>query len=84
MAILVWYDTSGSLRPTKGTWFRRSNRVEPSSVDEDVLKEANEASESDDLLRVLNVSKTFGNNMVVDDVSLGVSRDTIFALLGLN
>jgi ABC-type multidrug transport system ATPase subunit len=83
MAILVWHDTSGSLRPTQG-WFRRSNNSGPTNTEEDVLKEANEASASDDLLRVLNVSKTFGKNKVVDNVSLGVSQDTIFALLGPN
>ncbi|KAJ3722293.1 P-loop containing nucleoside triphosphate hydrolase protein [Lentinula raphanica] len=87
MAILVWYDSSGSLRPSQG-WlhlFRKSNSgPERSAAGEDVLKEAKEVSASDDLLRVLNVSKTFGKNKVVDNVSLGVSRDTIFALLGPN
>lgn len=83
MAILVWYDTAGSIRPTQG-WFRRSSKAEPPRTEKDVLKEANEAEASDDFLRVLNVSKTFGNNKVVDDVSLGVSQDTIFALLGPN
>ncbi|KAF9067262.1 P-loop containing nucleoside triphosphate hydrolase protein [Rhodocollybia butyracea] len=85
MAILVWYDSAGSLRPAQG-WLRRSSKskLEPSTTGEDVLKEASEASASDDLLRVLDVSKTFGNNKVVDRVSLTVSRDTIFALLGPN
>ncbi|KIK71569.1 hypothetical protein GYMLUDRAFT_33772 [Collybiopsis luxurians FD-317 M1] len=84
MTILVLYDTSGSLRHARG-WFKRSSKpgFEP-STGEDVLKEANEASASDDLLRVLNVSKTFDNNKVVDNVSLAVSQDTIFALLGPN
>ncbi|KAJ3806238.1 hypothetical protein F5876DRAFT_91149 [Lentinula aff. lateritia] len=87
MAILVWYDSSGSLRPTQGwlRFFRGSGKqVEAPTTGEDVLKEAKDASASDDLLRVLNVSKTFGKNKVVDNVSLGVSRDTIFALLGPN
>lgn len=87
MAILVWYDSSGSLRPAQGwlRFFRGSGKqVETPTTGEDVLKEAKDASASDDLLRVLNVSKTFGKNKVVDNVSLGVSRDTIFALLGPN
>jgi ABC-type multidrug transport system ATPase subunit len=85
MAILVWYDTAGSLRPAQG-WLRRSSKsnLEPSTIGEDVLKEASEASASDDLLRVLDVSKTFGKDKVVDRVSIAVSRDTIFALLGSN
>ncbi|KAJ3739785.1 hypothetical protein DFH05DRAFT_1530053 [Lentinula detonsa] len=88
MTILVWYDSSGSLRPAQGwlrfLWRSGSSGLKPSTTGEDVLKEAKEASASDDLLRVVNVSKTFGNNKVVDNVSLGVSRDTIFALLGPN
>lgn len=84
MAILVWYDSSGSLRPVQG-WFRKSKSgLDRSTTGEDVLKEATEASASDDLLRVLNVSKTFSNNKVVDRVSLGVSADNIFCLLGPN
>ncbi|KAF5377145.1 hypothetical protein D9757_008793 [Collybiopsis confluens] len=84
MAVLVLYDTSGSLSPARA-WFRRSKRSElKADTDEDVLKEATEASTSDDLLRVLGVSKTFDSNRVVDNVSFAVSRDTIFALLGPN
>ncbi|KAJ4470921.1 hypothetical protein J3R30DRAFT_3710877 [Lentinula aciculospora] len=87
MTILVWHDSSGSLRPTQGWlhFFQRSSKpIESSTAGEDVLKEEKDASVSDDLLRVLNVSKTFGKNQVVDNVSLAVSRDTIFVLLGPN
>lgn len=52
----------------------------------DVQDEAKVVGQSDDPLRVLHVSKTFGvgrgANKVVDDVSLGVGEDMIFALLG--
>ena len=55
------------------------------SSKDDVEKEAIAVADSDDILRVLDVEKTFGgDNKVVDDVSFGVSRDTIFALLGPN
>ena len=50
----------------------------------DVAAEAEAALSSDDLLRVLDATKTFHGNKVVDDVSLVVSRDTVFALLGPN
>lgn len=50
----------------------------------DIAAEAIHAAGSSDLLRVLGVSKTFGKKRVVDDVSLSVSRDTVFALLGPN
>ncbi|KAJ7360966.1 hypothetical protein DFH08DRAFT_1074070 [Mycena albidolilacea] len=84
LAFLVWVD-SGSVLPQR---FRKRANVSASEVDrpvkEDVALEAHSAAQSDDPLRVLNVTKTFGSNNVVDDVSFGASRDTIFCLLGPN
>ncbi|KAL0575023.1 hypothetical protein V5O48_006952 [Marasmius crinis-equi] len=81
--VLVWYN-SGTIRPR----FTRKTRGNPMpdgiSEKEDVKDEAEYVSSSTDLLRVLNVSKAFDGKRVVDDVSLGVSRDSIFALLGPN
>jgi ATP-binding cassette, subfamily A (ABC1), member 3 len=37
-----------------------------------------------DLLRVLHVTKAFGNDIVVDDVSLGLGDGEVLALLGPN
>lgn len=85
LAILVWVD-SGSRTPR-----RLGVRKQPSSgtgtassSKEDVIAAAEAVTGSDDLLRVINISKKFNGNQVVDDVSLGVSKDTIFALLGPN
>ena len=52
----------------------------------DVDDEAEKVTNSADALRVLSVVKAFGSadNRVVDNVSFGVSQDTIFALLGPN
>ena len=51
----------------------------------DVRAEEERVRNSSDALRVLGVSKTFrGAGTVVDSVSFGVARDTIFALLGPN
>lgn len=83
-SILVWFD-SGSTLP------RRLSKLRPvtngSSADQfkqDVAEEAQSVAHSNDLLRVLQVTKTFGRNTVVEDVSFGVSRDTVFAMLGPN
>ncbi|THU78042.1 P-loop containing nucleoside triphosphate hydrolase protein, partial [Dendrothele bispora CBS 962.96] len=85
LAALTSYDSSGSLRSRLFRSTTPANKaVDPSSSEEDVLQEAEATTKSDDLLRVLGVSKTFGRNRVVDDVSFGVSKDTIFALLGPN
>ena len=81
----MWAD-SGSrvprrLHPRKG--ISSGSGTAPSSQ-EDVIAAADAVSKSDDLLRVLNVSKVYNGSKVVDDVSLGVPRDTLFALLGPN
>ncbi|KAI3622160.1 nod factor export atp-binding protein i [Moniliophthora roreri] len=82
LAVLVWYD-SGSRRPRL---FKKNTTSKQEGLTEkrDVLQEADAVSSSDDLLRILNVSKSFDGNRVVDDISLGVSRDAICALLGPN
>ncbi|KAI0658358.1 P-loop containing nucleoside triphosphate hydrolase protein [Cubamyces menziesii] len=97
-AILVWVD-SGSLlprkitRPHKRVASPQSDAVDDSAAalpgkvaGKDVDDEAAVVSDSADALRVLNVVKAFGkaSNRVVDNVSFGVSQDTIFALLGPN
>ncbi|KAF7340910.1 hypothetical protein MSAN_02075900 [Mycena sanguinolenta] len=83
-AFLIWVD-SGSVLPRR---LRKRATVSSSEADrpvkEDVALEARSAAQSDDPLRVLNVTKTFGSNTVVDDVSFGASRNTIFCLLGPN
>ena len=92
--VLVWVD-SGSVIVRKLSQFRKQSAsrsgVAAGSEDEkadvkDVDDEAAKVTESNDALRVMNVVKAFGSvtNRVVDNVSFGVSQDTIFALLGPN
>ncbi|KAF7307603.1 hypothetical protein MIND_00555500 [Mycena indigotica] len=87
LGILVWVD-SGSLFPRRFKKQHSRSTITNSEtnrpVKEDVILEAQAAAGSNDLLRVLNVSKTFGKNTVVDDVSFGVSKDTVFCMLGPN
>ncbi|GLB44403.1 putative ABC-2 family transporter protein [Lyophyllum shimeji] len=82
LAILVWAD-SGSLGPWRRL-FRRKYVDDREKIHDDVAAEAKEVSSSNDVLRVLGVSKSYDGSRVVDDVSFGVSRDTIFAMLGPN
>uniref|UniRef100_A0A8H8CNN7 ABC transporter domain-containing protein n=1 Tax=Psilocybe cubensis TaxID=181762 RepID=A0A8H8CNN7_PSICU len=86
LAILVWVD-SGTRTPRRLRARKLpsgSGTPSSSASKEDVMAAAEAVAGSDDLLRVVNISKKFGQNQVVDDVSLGVSKDTIFALLGPN
>lgn len=90
-AFLVYVD-SGSVLPRWLQLTRPPSREARASDDvspiaSDVMNEttAVEAS-STDPLRVLHVTKTFNRSAVkaVDDVSFGVSQDTVFAMLGPN
>lgn len=81
--ILVWVDSGSRVRwrrtslATKGVITEKTSR-------EDVTTAATEVADSDDILRVIGISKSYSGKQVLDDVSLGVSKDTIFALLGPN
>lgn len=90
--ILVWVD-SGSVLPRRFSSSRKRPHSRNADVSaargvgrKDVDDEAAAVASSSDALRVLNVVKAFGSsdNRVVDNVSFGVSQDTIFALLGPN
>ncbi|KAJ7083357.1 hypothetical protein B0H15DRAFT_911901 [Mycena belliarum] len=85
LGVLVRAD-SGTVLPQR---FRKRSKVAATAevirpVKDDVALEARSAAQPHNLLRVLNVSKTFGSKTVVDDVSFGVSRNTVFCLLGPN
>ncbi|KAI0327697.1 P-loop containing nucleoside triphosphate hydrolase protein [Cubamyces sp. BRFM 1775] len=85
--ILVWVDSGAAWKPklpSRHTLRRTPSTVPLTRLRADVSKEMEEVGRSGDALRVLNVSKTFGSNTVVDSVSFGVPQNTIFALLGPN
>ncbi|KAK1579832.1 ABC transporter [Colletotrichum navitas] len=86
--ILLWAD-SGSV----GTSVRRllhrryhDETEDANSSDEEVTKEVARVTtqSSDDGLRVIHLTKTFGKNTAVDNVSFGIQRSQVFALLGPN
>jgi ABC-type multidrug transport system ATPase subunit len=55
-----------------------------SSRDPGAVDDAAHLSSSNDGLRVLNISKTFGSNKAVNDISFGILPSEKFALLGPN
>jgi len=68
-----------------------SREIHTATEDSDMAKDVFEETESvekstSDFLRVLHVSKTFkgSDTKAVDDVSFGVAKDTVFAMLGPN
>ncbi|KAL7629619.1 hypothetical protein AAE478_001141 [Parahypoxylon ruwenzoriense] len=89
-SLLLWLE-GGSF-----AWLRKPKPLPPAPSDIEVktlsssgrpdvdAETARVAASESDLLRVLHVSKKFGSNVAVDDVSLGLQEGEILALLGPN
>ena len=81
---LVWWDSKSSL----GSLLRHRVKVQDSeqvaAIDDEISAEVRRVMEStDDGLRVLHVSKSYGETHAVQDVTFGVKRKgEVFALLG--
>lgn len=83
--VLLWWD-SGSIWAKIRRKKYRSEHVEEAEAQEDeIAAEVRRVNASpDDGLRVLHVTKAFGRNVAVQDVTFGVKRGEVFALLGPN
>ncbi len=81
--VLLWWDSGpifGSFRKT----FKSQDIEEPGVEDDEISKELARVDSSSDGLRVLHLTKAFGSNVAVQDVTFGVKRGEVFALLGPN
>ncbi|KAF2104212.1 P-loop containing nucleoside triphosphate hydrolase protein [Rhizodiscina lignyota] len=82
---LVWWDSG-----YKPAWLIRSKdravdeEEKPYPQDADVVAEVARVKDSNDGLRVLHLTKSFGSNTAVNDISFGVQHSETFALLGPN
>ncbi|TDL26396.1 P-loop containing nucleoside triphosphate hydrolase protein [Rickenella mellea] len=86
--ILVWFDSGSNLprRPSLIASHGEKSDLDGQDQGNDVLLEADNVLRSNDSLRVINVTKSFDRleTKAVDNVSFGVSHDTVMALLGPN
>ena len=89
-SILVWVD-SGTFLPRRIITLHSSHHTSQTSppsiiARQDVKTESEAVMASTDSLRVLRIVKSFGGSKdkVLDDVTFGVGKDTVFALLGPN
>ncbi|TAQ86893.1 hypothetical protein B7494_g4800 [Chlorociboria aeruginascens] len=84
-AILLWYD-SGSVM----AWYRRFLKTPTSTAesdipaDEELAEELVRVNSSNDGLRVIHLTKSFGKLTAVDNLTFGIKRGEVFALLGPN
>ncbi|KEF63673.1 ATPase [Exophiala aquamarina CBS 119918] len=81
--LLLWWDSGPLLRRWRGKQLEEEVE-EKDTVEAEVSNELARVSSSQDGLRVLNLSKRFGKNLAVNNVTFGVPRSEVFALLGPN
>lgn len=81
--LLLWWDSGPLLRRWRGKQLEEEVE-EKDTVEAEVSNELTRVSSSQDGLRVLNLSKRFGKNLAVNNVTFGVPRSEVFALLGPN
>jgi ATP-binding cassette subfamily A (ABC1) protein 3 len=88
--LLIWADSGAPLhlpsflqrhREDTGTGTQTEF---PEDVQAETIAVESDPSRSHDPLRVVHVSKQYGSKQVVEDLSFGVGKDTIFAMLGPN
>lgn len=84
LAILVWVDSGSRVPRRRKTAASFNSGSAPPTSEKDVTPDASAVAASGDLLQVLNISKSYGGKQVLDDISLGVSKGSVFALLGPN
>jgi ABC-type multidrug transport system ATPase subunit len=82
---LVWWESGNKLSALLRWNHRGSDAERKYALEPEVLDELDRVSNSmDDGLRVLHLSKFYGNTIAVDDVSFGVKTGEVFGLLGPN
>jgi ATP-binding cassette, subfamily A (ABC1), member 3 len=97
-SVLLWLDCTSVLSKLKN-FFQKSSasksKTDPDVSDEEVAHEMERVTShavsepgadasSADGLQVQHLTKSFGRNTAVDNVSFGVKRGEVFALLGPN
>ncbi|KAF5648374.1 ABC transporter [Fusarium sp. NRRL 52700] len=86
--LLIWLDTGTAGASLRGL-FWRGNKAESDEeqVDEDIIDEREKVTRNEGHehgLRVMHLTKSFRDNIAVDNVTFGIKRGEVFALLGPN
>ena len=83
--ILLWWDSGSVWAKIRRKQYRSEDDEEADPLDDEIAAEIKRISASpDDGLRVQHISKAYGSNLAVQDVTFGVKRGEVFALLGPN
>ncbi|OAR02023.1 hypothetical protein LLEC1_01615, partial [Akanthomyces lecanii] len=87
LLLVLWLDSGSPFSWLRRIFSRKPSAEDPEAMDQDVIDEQERVSgpgAKDDGLRVSHLTKSFGSNTAVDNVSFGIKRGEVFALLGPN
>ena len=83
--VLLWWDSGSLWARIRRKQLKTQDAEEADSVDDDIAAEVKRVSSApDDGLRVQHITKAYGSNVAVQDITFGVKRGEVFALLGPN
>ncbi|KAL8826271.1 MAG: hypothetical protein Q9191_003899, partial [Dirinaria sp. TL-2023a] len=83
--VLLWNDSTSLLDRVRRKLHKTRDAEEVQPVEDEIAEETKRVSAStSDGLRAVHLTKAFGSNVAVQDVTFGVKRGEVFALLGPN
>ena len=83
--VLLWWDSGSLWARLRRKAYKSQDSEELEPVEDEIAAEVKRVSASpDDGLRVLHLTKAFGSNVAVQDITFGAKRGEVFALLGPN
>lgn len=83
MSFLVWWDSGGRFHLLKRGG-KQHDTEKLAALDDPASEELSRIQSGNDGLRVLHLSRSFGSNRAVEDMSFGIRKSETFALLGPN
>lgn len=83
--ILLWYDSASIWARIRRSKYKAEDAEEVGPLDTDIAAEIKRVTAApDDGLRVQHITKAYGSNVAVQDITFGVKHGEVFALLGPN
>ena len=83
--VLLWWDSGSIWARVRRKQYKTEDTEEADTLDDEITAEIKRVSTTpDDGLRVQHITKAYGSNVAVQDITFGVKRGEVFALLGPN
>ncbi|KAK4691195.1 hypothetical protein P7C71_g5755, partial [Lecanoromycetidae sp. Uapishka_2] len=83
--VLLWWDSGSIWARIRRKEYKVEDAEEADPLDDEIAAEIKRvAATTNDGLRVQHITKAYGSNVAVQDITFGVKRGEVFALLGPN